>query len=1362
MFISLKTKINLIIKLNILILSVFLFGIQSVVFSQNDNFRIKYFTLEDGISQASSNDLLLDNSGFIWIATQDGLNKFDGNKFEHYKYSKQDSLTLSGNIINKLLEDTSGKIWVGTVGGGLNYYDPQQEIFHRVKLKHSSSSNEIISALAEDNEHNIWVGSRLSGLHKLSYSNKENILNDNYLKDKAITGLLVDDENMLWVGDNQGFIYHSDSSSINNSNFKPLTKIQGNVQAFYRAENNLLIGGDFGLHIYNIINQKVDLVELSTGDELPTKHVIDFLKNDNQSVWIGTGNGIYLFNWVDKRVLKKILYSEDQKSGLSSNTVKSLLQISKNQMLVGTGNHLNLIDLAESRFKNISKNLRGRHLLNDNVIFSIFKEKNDLWVGTSNGGLNLIRDGRSYYFKYDKNILNGFSGTLVRAIVKDDINERLWFATTRGLNMINLKTFDPEHPKFSVFKYDPNNVNSINGDYLKDIVLDKNNNLWGATFGYGIFRLEYTNDNDYKVIRYINSNIDKNTLINNFSVCIKSDKENNIWIGTQSGLSKLSFSNSTYNDSVFTNFSKIDGDDSSLANNSLYDIYIDKKDHIWLATRQGFSKYLGHGKFKSWTHQKQFTNDAVCGIQGDIYDNLWIGTNDGLVNYNTKKNTFRQFNVQDGIQSKEFDTHARFIDDEGIIYFGGIGGVTYFHPDDLNEIDKPQYLYFSKLQVKDKIAKVNTGENSILKQPLKETEKLQFKYDEFPFFLQFSSIDYRINKNVEYAYRLLPTDAEWIFLKEQEVPFLNLPAGNYTLQINGFSRGEEWHQEPLEMNIIILPPWWQTWWAYLLYLIFAGALGYYLYRFQLSRKLAVAESTRLKEVNQLKNSLYDNITHEFRTPLTVILGMADTLERDLKNQATPPIKKAVDMIHRNGSNLLSMVNEMLDLSKLESGNLELDMVQTNVIPFIKYLGESFSSFAKEHNIHFTVYSEIDRLTMDVDSNKLSSIISNLLSNAIKFSSPLGEIIMHINNEDDTHLIIKVSDTGTGISKKELPYIFNRFYQADNKVTRKREGTGIGLSLTKELVNLLGGNITVKSIVDEGSTFKVMLPITLNAHKTSVESIKNLYKETTANTRFDFENQKTKKPEGELPLVLLIEDNKDVTYYLSQCLDQDYRMMHASNGALGVDMAFEHIPDIIISDVMMPEKDGYEVCGILKDDERTDHIPIILLTAKVTTEDRITGLNHGADAYLTKPFNEEELFARLDQLLVLRKKMIGKFQEGHATHVIAKQPKSAETKFIAKVIGFIHDELDNSNFSTAQLCFKLGLSESQVYRKLKAITGKSTAIFIRSVRLQKAKEFIETTDKTVSEIAYQVGFNDPSWFSRAFKEEFGFSPSERFK
>lgn len=1334
------------------------------IFSQEaHNPQIRFYTLEDGLSQVSSNDLLLDSSGFVWIATQDGLNKFDGNKFEQYKYDKVDSLTLSGNLTNKLLEDSDGKIWVGTIGNGLNYYDPKLEVFHRIKLEASPHVNEIISALAEDNRKNIWVASRLSGLYKISRTSNGDLVQDLFLE-KEISGLLIDDNNTLWIGDTQGYIYKIDPTSEIKSNAKPITQVQGNAQAFYHTENQLLIGGDFGLHIYDIENQQTEIFDLSSGMELPTKHVLAFLKNDGQSVWIGTGSGIYLFDWINQRILKKILYQEDKTNGLSNGTVQALLKISKDQMLVGTANYPNLIDLAAPPFKNISKNQRGDQLLNDNVVFSIYKENDDLWVGTSDGGLNLIRKGRPYYFKFNKNTPNGFSGTVVRAIVKDDMNQRLWIATTRGINMIDLKTFNPDNPKFVVFQYDPANDNSINGDFLKDLVLDHNNNLWGATYGHGIFRLEYSDETNYKIYRYKNKVSDKNSLFNDFSDCITVDKENNLWIGTQSGLSKLSFDHEDYQNPVFTNFSKKENDPSSLVHNSVYDILIDKKDRIWLGTRSGFSQYLGNGKFKSWTQQKQFSNDVVYSIQNDQNGDLWLGTNDGLIKYNPDNDSFKQFNIEDGIQSKEFDIHARFIDPNGTIYLGGIGGVTYFHPNDLKAIDKPQHLYFSDLLVKGKTIKIKKEVNAILNQSLKETTQLKFKHNEFPFFLQFSSIDYRINKNVEYGYKLLPTDTEWIFLKEPEIQFLNLPAGNYTLLVNGFSRGKEWEQAPLQMNLDILPPWWATWWAYIVYIGIAVAFADRFYRFQLSKKMAVAESTRLKDLNEFKNSLYDNITHEFRTPLTVILGMADTLDTNVKHKSFEGAGKSLEMIRRNGKNLLHLVNELLDLAKVESGTMELNLVQTDAIPFVKYLSESFHSLAQAKNINLTVYSEIETLEMDVDVNKIASVISNLLSNAIKFTPAYGKIIVHLNKiktKDVEFFSLKVQDNGLGLAENDMAHLFDRFYQVDNESTEYQEGTGIGLALAKEFVELMNGTIDVESTLGKGSTFTVLLPITHSAAKTTDAKI-TIEPPIKAPLSYQKEQIDPSKKSSELPLVLIIEDNDDVAHYLETCLKKNYQTIHARNGDAGIKMALEHIPDIIISDVMMPGKDGYQVCATLKADERTDHIPIILLTAKVTTEDRLTGLTHGADAYLAKPFIKEELFTRLDQLILIRKKLIGKLEKNGLASMLKDKVENPQTKFLQHVIKIIHKNLDNPDFGPSQLAKDMHLSESQIYRKLKAITDKSTAIFIRSVRLQKAKELIQTTQKTISEIAYETGFNDPSWFSRAFKDEFGFPPSDLSK
>ena len=1327
-----------------------------------ENFEIKFFTLEDGLSQVTSNDLIQDRNGFVWIATADGLNRFDGKDFKHFKHKASDSISVSSNDITKLLEDETGNIWVGTNGNGLNYYDHHLDIFHRIKLKNSQNENEIISAIVKDKDGIIWVASQTSGLHSLQLLEDGSYSQKNYFSNQNLSGLLVDDNNNLWVGNFTGQISRIDLN--NKTSFESNLNIsaKGNIQAFYKTKNHLLIGSDTGFFTYNLQSNSFKQLELESQKEIETKHVIAFLKASDSSVWIGTGNGLFLFNWKDESVLKRIVYSNDS-LGLSNNTVHSLLRLSANQILVGTANYLNLIDFKTPYFNNISKDKKGNHLLNDNVVFSIFKDGNDVWIGTSDGGLNLIRNNKPFYFKAKTNTTETLNGAVVRSIVKDKKNARLWLATTRGLSLINLKTFNPNKPVFKTFRHNPENPNSINMDFIKDIALDKNNNLWGATFGHGIFRVEL-NNNHTSIIRYKNDKYNANSLRNDVTQCIRVDKKNNIWIGTKGGLSQLKFDDSNYSNPEFTNYFKIAGKKNTLSHNTVYDILFDTQERLWLGTRNGINLFLGENNFKSWTTQEQFPNAIVYSIQDDLSNNLWLGTNDGMVKFNPEHSDFTHYSNEDNLQSKEFNIHAKHRDSHGNIYLGGIGGVTFFNPKELEKIDASKDLYFSELRVRDSIVKPNITGKNILSQSIANTKTLTFNHKQFPFYLEFSSIDFRLHKNVEFAYKLLPTDSDWNTLKDPEIQFLNLAPGQYTLQLNGFSRGKEWNQAPLEMNILIKSPWWSTNLAYLIYTAILILLGYSIYRFQLSRKIADSESKRLKEVNELKNTLFTNITHEFRTPLTVIKGMTDSIKSNLKNNEYKNLESSLELIERNSDSLLHLVNEMLDLSQIESGNMELQLIQSDVIPFLKYLSESFSSYAEENQVSLTIYSETDSLIMDFDGNKLTSIVSNLLSNAIKFTPEFGKIIVHINKvnyNEAPSLFIKVKDNGVGIPNEELPNIFNRFYQSDTTTIRKHEGTGIGLAITKELTELMNGNIDVKSTLKKGSEFSIMIPITNNAPLSATTPIDTIPIRPQINISSKQIEEKIKS-ESKLPLVLIIEDNMDVAHYLKLCLKNKYETLHAIHGDEGIEMALEKIPDIVISDVMMPKKDGFEVCKTLKTDERTDHIPIIILTAKVTTEDRLTGLSHGADAYLAKPFNKEELFTRLDQLVSLRKKLINKIQGDGIKTILKKDTKDPKLLFLQKIQNIINEDISNSNFGSSDLAEKLLISESQLYRKIKAITEKSTAVFIRSVRLQFAKELLATTDKTVSEVAYDSGFNNPSWFSRAFKKEFGFSPSTTSK
>ncbi|MCB0631791.1 MAG: helix-turn-helix domain-containing protein, partial [Lewinella sp.] len=556
----------------------------------------------------------------------------------------------------------------------------------------------------------------------------------------------------------------------------------------------------------------------------------------------------------------------------------------------------------------------------------------------------------------------------------------------------------------------------------------------------------------------------------------------------------------------------------------------------------------------------------------------------------------------------------------------------------------------------------------------------------------------------------------------------------------------------------VLPPWWLTFWAYLAYILVLILLIYSIYRFQLSRQLEKAEAVKLKEVDEIRTKLYTNITHEFRTPLTIILGMADQVVNDPKRM----LLEGSEMIKRNGRRLLRLVNQMLDLSKLESGSMPLNSVQADIVAYLHYIFESFHAFAEAKDVSLHFQSGPDELVMDYDPDKLLDVVSNLLSNAIKFTPEGGQVYLQIEEEavaSPPFLKIKVKDTGIGIAEKDLDKIFDRFHQLDATSTRKGEGTGIGLALTRELVKLMGGQITVSSQPKQGTIFTISLPIT-KAAAVSKQPTEQRLKPTLISPA-EALNAIAHQPALEVnrPRLLIIEDNIDLIHYLGSLLKDHYQLTTATNGQEGIDKAIESVPDIIISDVMMPEKDGFAVCATLKQDERTSHIPIILLTAKADVQSRIAGLRRGADAYLAKPFNKEELFVRLQKLMELRRQL-QRYYRGEASIQDERLPAlEMEDVFLQKVRAGIEARLDDEHFGIVQLAEAVNISRVQLYRKVKALTGHSPSVFMRYVRLEHAKELLLTSGLNIAQIAYEVGFSDPSYFSRSFQEAFGKSPTQ---
>ena len=636
------------------------------------------------------------------------------------------------------------------------------------------------------------------------------------------------------------------------------------------------------------------------------------------------------------------------------------------------------------------------------------------------------------------------------------------------------------------------------------------------------------------------------------------------------------------------------------------------------------------------------------------------------------------------------------------------------------------------------------------------------------FQLEFALLDYFLSQKVRYYYQIEGIDVDWNVLPEPLLRLSGLPYGVHRLKIRTESADGTRAENELDYQLTVLLPFYLRWWFLLLAAVAVLWGGFYFYRFQLNRGLAAKETERLQQLDAFKTRFYTNISHEFRTPLTVILGMVESLKFDTGQKR----EKSAEMVRRNSRKLLNLVNQLLDLSRLESGKLQVSPSNGDLAAYLRFQLESFHSYAETRGISLHFRSELSHLPLAFDHDKIQTILVNLISNALKFTHEGGQITLALHTIPPSpaphpeQVVLELSDTGVGIPQDQLDRIFDRFYQVDDSSTRKGEGSGIGLALVQELVKLMQGSITVDSAPGQGTTFRVTLPFTQPT--TQLQSYAG-----TNTLATDFPIPVEQEPVAALadddqrPLLLIVEDNPDVRFYITECVREEYRVVLAGNGTEGIQQARELVPDLIISDVMMPEKDGYELCDTLKNDERTSHIPIILLTAKADNASRIAGFLRGADAYLAKPFDVEELLVRLKMLVERQKRMIAYFSKKAGTEpdVVTPEQKEAydiEHAFIGKIQQIIEANFADENFALPQLCEALNMSRSQLFRKLKALINVSPSDFIRTYRLQKAKSLLETTDLTVSEVAWQVGYKDVSHFSRSFHELFGVSPGQRGK
>ncbi|MCC6279606.1 MAG: helix-turn-helix domain-containing protein, partial [Saprospiraceae bacterium] len=909
-------------------------------------------------------------------------------------------------------------------------------------------------------------------------------------------------------------------------------------------------------------------------------------------------------------------------------------------------------------------------------------------------------------------------------------------------------------------------IPSFKESIVEQILEDHYGNVWIAAHDGHVFRFSPGG----REIRHFNfsemfAESDKNLTTN----AILEDVEGSMWVGTSRGLLEI-LNPAVHEAPAYRLLQNNPENPQSLSWNWVLCLYQDPAvPHLlWIGTRGGglncYDKKTG--LFCHYSEVNGLADNVVYGIVPDDEGNLWCSTNRGLSRFTPQTRVFVNYYESDGLQNSEFNTGAAQRSTDGSFLFGGVNGLTVFDPKAIKLSSEPPPVAITSIRVRGNLLRPAREGSPLQFAPyFEQTLTLPFSENNITF--EFAALDFANPATNRYRYQMKGIDRDWIEAgATHSANYASLPPGTYVFQVQAATADGPWNPQGATFHLVILPPLYRSWAAYLFYIMLIAGAAWSFIRFREERlrehhvlQLEQQESERLKELDSFKNRFFANITHEFRTPLTIILGLAERLKRGETNDS---VQGSAGNIMAQSNNLLDLVNQMLDLAKLESHGLTLHPVQGNLNAFTRSHVESFYPLAAYKDLQLNLETEQPDLVLDFDPQHFRQILNNLISNAIRHTPSGGNITVRLFGNTERQAVLVISDTGVGILPEDLPHIFDRFFQGS--VYRQNQSTGgIGLALTRELVLLAGGDIQVSSEPGNGATFTVTLPITNTAAPVADESLAALPLSamllgTEAST-----------PTGPLPLLLVIEDNSEVADYLRLCLNGHYHLLFAADGSKGIQMAFEHIPDLIISDIMMPEKDGLEVTDILKNDERTSHIPIVLLSAKTQLGDRLEGLRRGANAYLSKPFNERELLLILNNQLAFQKNWKQRYaalEKGLPAETVAASTSAvpndafqAEDEFIKKLFGIFETHYPDEHFNLDQLCRLIGMSSSQLHRKLSALTDQPAMQMLRTFRLNKARELLLTRRELhVAEVCMQVGFSNPAHFSRMFSKTFGMAPS----
>ena len=1317
----------------------------------NDPILFRRVSPQGGFTYGAIRTITQDSLGNIWFGTEHGLYRYNSREIHKYISNPGDNHSLENDNIRKIITTKSGKLWIVTYEGLCNF-DYKTHYFVHVPLKVEPQGIDLsaVQSMTESKSGDLFaVFYRHIGLFRKGSNDSIDILPFKFKPDESISAVTLDKLNQLWIGTNQGSLYKSCPPYKSVSFF---CKHRTEAILTLCADNNTMwIGYDWGGADH--VSENGTIVKHydsnQSGDNyIPHERVRTIIKDAFNQIWIATFKGLLLVSKKGNQVIRSDHYNR-----LPNNSIYSLFPDAQNGMWIGTwSGGLVYYNPNENRFLHVQR-ISNRNEGGGDVVSSFAEDHNGkIWIGTENDGLGSYdpKTGRLEQYDLPREVIGNSN---IKSLAVDDQN-RIWV----GFFSKGLWLFDPKRKTFEQKKILKSLRVHIYG------IWPTKEGLWLASFSHGLI---YYGFKTGKIILYHNESSNPHSLSSNTARCVLIDKYGGIWVGTNFGLNYLSKGSRKFQ-RYFA-----DPEKNSISNNEIFSLYEDHEGKIWIGMgRRGVDCYNPDDeKFTNYTKAEGLAGDNVYGILEDNQQNMWFSSEMGISRYSAVNHSFRNFHEDEGLQGNQFNPGAAFKTSEGLLLFGGPNGFNLINPGKIATNLFQPTARISRMFINGKLlaAYKDRKFNSI-----NTLSSIKLKYKQSSLSFEFVSDNFILSQRNMFKYRLVNYSDQWSEANTKgAATFTKIPPGDYVLEVMAYNNDGISNTAIRRLNIKITPPIWGTWYAYLFYLIVTtGTLIFIrngvVTRQKLKNELLIerVKSEKEEELHQSKMQFFTNISHEFKTPLTLILSPLEQIVG--KKRFDPDTEDHLQMIQRNAQRLRRLISQVIDFRKFELGKSSFHARQTDLVKLSMEICDFYKLYAKDMSIRFNFQADALSIIAMIDKEKIDKVIFNFLSNAFKNTPEGGEISISIKQHsslsqlfktgyltnrsidvDGSGIEICVKDSGSGIDGNEIPLIFERFYQRSGPLS---QGTGIGLHLCREYAQLHQGTIYVESELGKGTRFSIVLPTdTLKEHKGDDQ----VQQSWGTNESLDTKSEKLSLKEN---TILIVEDHLEMQRYLRTIFQNKFHILTASNGNQGFDIGTEFVPDLIISDVMMPGMDGFELCGRFKADIRTSHIPVILLTALSETDKHINGLQTGADAYLTKPFEDSLLKAQVRNLLKSRKALQESFVKSQEEWEGDENLMPADKNLVNKAIRIIERHLQEANFSVEFLAGELNISRSSLHRKIRALTNQSSSEFIRYVRLKKAIQLMKDSNYNIDEIGYDVGFNSHSYFTQSFKRQYGETPS----